>query len=425
MVTVLQKNLWYDLTFLFPHSEDTGKDTADKPIRIQAHKMILASSSPVFGRMIFGFSVPTDIIQITDITPNAFRLLITYIYTNTIDVNNVEIDCLIDCLVASKKFMFPKLSRHLEEELSNRLTKQNFLAVYEAVESLDLETDVLKNMITIFVQKFIGDMIQDTKFTSIKRSTLKFILQHDKLKANELQLFDACLGWAKAECGRNCIDPNRTHLREVLGDLLYLIRLNSLSSKEFLNQLYRTEFFSDKETLDIVRFLDADDHPINGIVASFCHGKRSSDLLLKPISIQISMIVSPLNMQPKNGGCSTITITPETPLCFLAIGLDFSAKCEWSKFYIKLPRKTHIINNAHISKSPERSLTFDFQSAALLKGNKETSFLLESNCSCKNDWFKKGLLIPFENGSKITMISLDFLGCQCIEKVNFHFFKNS
>jgi speckle-type POZ protein len=70
LLVVFQQGLWTDVTFAF--QED------DAIARVHAHKLVLASRSPVFQAMFYGpMSDSRHEIEITDVTADYFRLLLT------------------------------------------------------------------------------------------------------------------------------------------------------------------------------------------------------------------------------------------------------------------------------------------------------------------------------------------------------------
>ena len=47
-------------------------------------------------------------------------------------------------------------------------------------------------------------------FSQIKKSTLKRIMERNTLEVAEIDVFNACLTWAEAECGRKELEVCRT-----------------------------------------------------------------------------------------------------------------------------------------------------------------------------------------------------------------------
>ena len=72
--------------------------------------MFLAMASPVFEAMFFGglaLSDNTQEIKILDVQPDAFYVMLQYIYNDHIKLNSFELAC--DICYAAKKYMLPAL----------------------------------------------------------------------------------------------------------------------------------------------------------------------------------------------------------------------------------------------------------------------------------------------------------------------------
>lgn len=95
---LLQNQNFFDIRFLIG-------ETSNQRI-VMGHKLILAMASPVFERMFYGhLATKSDIISITDISPDAFYNLMEYIYADKIDLTSFEQASEL-CYVA-KKYMLP------------------------------------------------------------------------------------------------------------------------------------------------------------------------------------------------------------------------------------------------------------------------------------------------------------------------------
>lgn len=63
---------------------------------------------------------------------------------------------------------------------------------------------------------------------------LKRLLQLETIICNEINIFDACLSWAKVACQRNDMDESiGENLRIQLGDCFDLIRFGTMDIMEF------------------------------------------------------------------------------------------------------------------------------------------------------------------------------------------------
>lgn len=79
----------------------------------------------------------------------------------------------------------------------------------------------------------------------------------EKLNCSEVDLFDACIAWAKSSCHKNGLDENNSKdLKDQLGSCFHLIQFNGMSGEEickiFANQVYKNLFNQD-ELIEIMQ----------------------------------------------------------------------------------------------------------------------------------------------------------------------------
>lgn len=79
----------------------------------------------------------------------------------------------------------------------------------------------------------------------------------DKLRCNEIEIFEACVAWAKSSCQMNGLDENNSdNLKKELDDCFYLIRFGAMSMKEIgviLTNELNEDLLSKQELADIWR----------------------------------------------------------------------------------------------------------------------------------------------------------------------------
>lgn len=113
----LLSNLWEeknlsDVTFKFANKT------------IEAHTLILASSSPVLAAMFqHGFQENRErVVEIQDIAPNVFESLLRYIYTGGVDFKCVDA---AELMVAADKYGIVSLKEDSAQFLSQNITLGN------------------------------------------------------------------------------------------------------------------------------------------------------------------------------------------------------------------------------------------------------------------------------------------------------------
>lgn len=147
-------------------------------------------ASPVFETMFFGsFNSPKDDpITISDVQADAFKALLEYMYTDKININNV--DKAFDLCYAAKKYMLPYVVDNCTKFLWSDLCPKNACRAYEFARLFE-EPSLQEKCLQIICTKTM-DVIGDPSFEEVELSTIITILDQDALNVdNELNLFFA------------------------------------------------------------------------------------------------------------------------------------------------------------------------------------------------------------------------------------------
>lgn len=93
--------------------------------------------------------------------------------------------------------------------------------------------------------------VKSEGFVDIDMATLESVLARETLNCKEMNLLEAALNWATAECGRRDVEATPRNKRDVLGSALYLLRIPTMSLEEFANGAAQVGILTDQETIDI------------------------------------------------------------------------------------------------------------------------------------------------------------------------------
>lgn len=93
--------------------------------------------------------------------------------------------------------------------------------------------------------------VKSEGFVDIDMATLESVLARETLNCKEMNLLEAALNWATAECGRRDVEITPQNKRDVLGSALYLLRIPTMSLEEFANGAAQKGILTDQETIDI------------------------------------------------------------------------------------------------------------------------------------------------------------------------------
>lgn len=134
------------------------------------------------------FNDPNSPIVISDVQADAFKALLEYIYTDKININNV--DKAFDLCYAAKKYMLPYVVDQCTQYLWSDLSAKNACRAYEFARLFE-EPSLQEKCLQIICTKTM-DVIQDNSFEEVELSTIITILDQDDLNVDsELSLFFA------------------------------------------------------------------------------------------------------------------------------------------------------------------------------------------------------------------------------------------
>jgi len=215
---------------------------------IPAHKFLLASRSAVFQAQFYG-EIPAgsggskDEVEIEDIEPAAFVEVLRYIYY---EESNISGENVMVIMYASKKYMLPGLTSVCTKYLDQSVDLTNACLILNQSISFD-EKELTEKCFKIIDSKTEEAFASDD-FANLDKRVMEILIARDTLKIKEISLFEAVVKWASHECKRRELPGKSENLREVMGDILYLIRMPLMSPEEFTNGPYKSGILSPEES---------------------------------------------------------------------------------------------------------------------------------------------------------------------------------
>ncbi|XP_034833913.2 BTB/POZ domain-containing protein 6-B isoform X2 [Maniola hyperantus] len=246
---------------------------------IPAHKYVLATGSSVFYAMFYGgLAECKQEIEVPDVEPSAFLILLKYLYCDEIQL---EADTVLSTLYVAKKYIVPHLARACVNYLETSLTAKNACLLLS--QSRLFEEPELMQRCWEVIDAQAEMALTSEGFVDIDVSTLESVLARETLNCKEINLFEAALAWAHAECVRRETDITPANKRAMLGSAIYLIRFPTMTLEEFANSAAQLGILTPQETIDIFLHFTAASkpqlsYPIKaraGLKAQICHRFQS------------------------------------------------------------------------------------------------------------------------------------------------------
>ncbi|XP_055386217.1 ring canal kelch protein-like isoform X5 [Condylostylus longicornis] len=192
-------------------------------MEISAHKMVLASCSPYFYAMFTGFEESRqDRITLQGVDYHALELLIEYVYTSVVEVNEDNVQVL---LTAANLLQLTDVREACCDYLQTQLDASNALGIREFA---DIHGCIdLFNYADTYIEQHFSDVIMYEEFLNLNHEQVVSLIKNDRISVkNEEQVYESVIAWIKH-------DPQTRDL--FTADIMEHVRLPFLS-KEYLAQ---------------------------------------------------------------------------------------------------------------------------------------------------------------------------------------------
>lgn len=169
-------------------------------LHIKCHKLILSAASPVFEAMFYGPMSEKQCVEILDISPETFRLMIEYIYTNEINFEKESMENVIELYYSAEKYILTSLVTLCLDAIQSKLRFNNILAASDLAVYMDLQP-----LLEICIKFFNKCCLSGCQFTAllkenyyhVSKNCLKLIV---KLSTSCPQLNIFVREWCDHEC---------------------------------------------------------------------------------------------------------------------------------------------------------------------------------------------------------------------------------
>ena len=207
--------------------------------------------------------------------------------------------------------MVPGLVNLCTRFLESSLSLDNVLDLLEQGQQVDEQTLVDRCLSLIMAKT--REIFHSPKWHHLGKAGVEAILECPNLSVSELEVFDACVNWAEAQCKQANIEANPENQRKILGKLIYKIHMTNLSLQEFSEKVVPMEILNEREELKVYKKLT---NPSFDMEIPFASGRQNSLQLLKPLHI----------LEQESGGeCNydtetfTYTLHVHHPICLVEL----------------------------------------------------------------------------------------------------------
>ena len=224
---------------------------SESKIKIPAHKLVLAISSPVFYAMFYGELAETkDSVEISDCEYESLLELFRFIYS---DEANLTPDNVMQLMYLAKKYMLPSLADKCASYLKENLGASNVFNVLPDAQKYE-EKDLLDHCWNV-IEKETEEALKSDGFMTIERSVLEEMVEKDSLNIKQVELFKAVDRWAGKECEKQGLVAEGSVKRRILGETIVKgIRFPLMDKNEFVDVVLDCDILSKKECFDMMKY---------------------------------------------------------------------------------------------------------------------------------------------------------------------------
>ncbi|EXX73015.1 BTB/POZ domain-containing protein [Rhizophagus irregularis DAOM 181602=DAOM 197198] len=211
-----------------------------------AHTAILRYRSDYFNKILSEKNIKKEggkyIIKKPNITPQAFEVILEYLYIGEINITNKTGTELLNIMFASKDLKLEELAEFIKEFIINH---HHLLLQNDPVGILQIVND---NNTFIKIKEFCIEKIcsepeilfKSDKFTQLSASLLEIILKRNDLNLDEIEIWDNLIKWGSAQEDRE------------IKNFFKFIRFYDISSEDYIMKV--KEYLPEELRADLLRF---------------------------------------------------------------------------------------------------------------------------------------------------------------------------
>ncbi|KAG9461840.1 hypothetical protein GDO78_015585 [Eleutherodactylus coqui] len=211
-------------------------------MRFPAHRVILAARCQYFRALLYGGmreSRPEAEITLQDTSPEAFAMLMKYMYTGRASLRDEREEVLLDFLSLAHKYGFPELEDSTSEYLCTILKIQNVCMIYDVASLYSLPK--LCTTCCMFMDRNAQDVLSSDGFLTLSKTALLDIVRRDSFAAPEKDVFQSLMRWC------------RHNAKENHSEIMAAVRLPLMSLTELLNVVRPSALLTPDSILDAIK----------------------------------------------------------------------------------------------------------------------------------------------------------------------------
>jgi len=157
-------------------------------------------------------------------------------------------------MYGSEKYMLHVIKDKCSHYLQSSLDEERACLVLQTAHDFnldDLKTNALK-----FILSSGEPCLESKSFLSLSPECLRLVIESDDLMCKEEIIYQKIIEWSTNRCHDQNLTVNDENIRQVLGDLLYLVRFPIMERKYFTEKVSKKSLLSYEEIINVYQSLD-------------------------------------------------------------------------------------------------------------------------------------------------------------------------
>ena len=206
----------------------------------EAHRIILAARCEYFRALFYGGMKEAsndDVIPLPDTPTNAFKHLLTYIYTGMMSLREIEERDVLHILILANRYSLLSLESAITGYLKDIITESNVAEIYDVATVIEIAD--LVSACNEYIDHHAANVLQSDGFIRLSKESVKQIISRQSFDAPEIDIFHALKRWMNENDEEN-------------SELSAFVRLPLIEIESLLAEIRSSNMFSANEILDAV-----------------------------------------------------------------------------------------------------------------------------------------------------------------------------
>lgn len=202
-----------------------------KDLRFPAHKRVLKVSNEQFYiKHVEPFASEKEIV-IENVKPRGFQQFLRFCHFGDLSLNTLNMKETFD---VAQNYQHSTLLTICVRFICDHVEVSNVLDILDW-NMTHQNYQIMRCCRGIFIEKANKVLRTTQQFENISEELLKTILSYDVLNCSEKLLFNKTLAWAEQTCISSQLEPTTINKKNLLEDVLHLIRLDVSADLEVMN----------------------------------------------------------------------------------------------------------------------------------------------------------------------------------------------